>query len=100
MSSFEVASEVTSAGKFQETIDGGRRLLRQILEKVSYVESRLDESQGKSSDLFRHIQHSLEEFDDDLGGAWVMCFKSFLIFLFSNFGCVLGWYWVGLGGNH
>ena len=73
MSSFEVASAIHPAGKFKEAIEGGRMLLRQILEKASYIESRLDESEGKSSDLLRHIQHSLEEFDDDLGGAWVMC---------------------------
>jgi hypothetical protein len=43
--------------------------LKAILEKVCYIESRLDEAQGKSSDIFRHIQQGLIEFDQDLGGA-------------------------------
>ena len=43
--------------------------LKAILEKTCYIESRLDEAQGKSSDVFRHIQQGLIEFDQDLGGA-------------------------------
>ena len=43
--------------------------LKAILEKTCYIESRLDESQGKSSDIFRHIQQGLIDFDGDLGGA-------------------------------
>jgi hypothetical protein len=43
--------------------------LQAILEKTTYIESRLDEAQGKSSDIFRHIQHGLIEFDSALGGA-------------------------------
>jgi hypothetical protein len=43
--------------------------LKAILEQTCYIESRLDEAQGKSSDMFRHIQQGLIDFDGDLGGA-------------------------------
>ena len=69
MSFDEVASAVASEPEFQASLETGKVLLRGILDKCTYIDSRLDESQGKSSDLFRHIQRSLEDFDSQLGGA-------------------------------
>ena len=87
MTSIEVASEVASAvasvPEFQAALETGQVLLRGILDKATYIEARLDESQGKSSDLFRHIQQSLEEFDAQLGGA--VQFEKNLYFFFKSF---------------
>ena len=87
MTSIEVASEVASAvasiPEFQAALETGQVLLRGILDKATYIEARLDESQGKSSDLFRHIQQSLEEFDAQLGGA--VQFEKNFYFFFESF---------------
>ena len=69
MSFVEVASAVPSTPEMQTALESGKVLLRGILDKCTYIEARLDESQGKSSDLFRHIQQSLDDFDAQLGGA-------------------------------
>ena len=70
MSFVEVASAVASEPEMiQAALESGKAFLRGILDKCSYIGARLDESQGKSSDLFRHIQQSLEDFDPQLGGA-------------------------------
>ena len=69
MNFVEVASAVASEPDFQVALESGKVILRGIFDKCSYIEARLDESQGKSSDLFRHIQQSLEDFDPQLGGA-------------------------------
>ena len=69
MSFVEVASAVPSTPEIQTALESGKVFLRGILDKCTYIEARLDESQGKSSDLFRHIQQSLGDFDPQLGGA-------------------------------
>ena len=69
MSFVEVASAVPSTPEIQTALESGKVFLRGILDKCTYIDARLDESQGKSSDLFRHIQQSLDDFDPQLGGA-------------------------------
>jgi hypothetical protein len=48
MSFVEVASAVASEPDFQAALESAKVLLRGIFDKRSYIEARLDESQGKS----------------------------------------------------
>jgi hypothetical protein len=82
MSSVAFASEAAVA-ELQVAIQEGNAVLGSIFEKATYIELRLDESQGKSSDLFRHIQQSLEEFDAQLGGS--VQFEKIFYSLFESF---------------
>ena len=69
--------------EIQEGIESIQQYLSNIFDKASYIEARLDESQGKTSDLFRHIQQQFEDFDGQLGGA-VQLEKNFAS-LFESF---------------
>ena len=90
-----VASESLAVSDIKAAVESASEYLEKILEKTSYIEARLDESQGRTSDLFRHLQQSLENFDSELGGA--VGFEKEIHGLFESFtkNCLLQ----GLSGS-
>ena len=79
----EAKQAIEAAIQLSSQTDSG--LLSQILEKVSYIELRMDSAESKATDMLRHLSQHLSEFSLSMAQGDVSILRGWILSLKSGF---------------
>ena len=79
----EAKQAIETAIQLSSQTDSG--LLSQILEKVSYIELRMDSAESKATDMLRHLSQHLSEFSLSMAQGDVSILRGWILSLKSGF---------------